>query len=91
MAEATRDTNHKTVGIGVSSVDFVTPLQLRVNPSTNYLLVQISSDTITPVSLSQNKRDQNFIPTVYGVSNDDGTTLIPIRTDTDGKLLVQFT
>lgn len=85
-----RDENHVTVGAGVSSSDSVTPLMLRVDPTTGYLLLNVSNDSITATSATTNKRDENHVPTVYGISSDDGVTLVPIRTDTNGKLLIQF-
>lgn len=90
MADALRDQNHKTVAMGISSSDGVTPIMFAVDPVTNYLLLHTSSDSLTVTDATTNKIDQNFVPTCYGVSSDDGVTLIPIRTDEDGKLLVQF-
>lgn len=90
MSNALRDQNHVTVKLGISSTDSMTPVMFAVDPSTNYLLVDVSSDVLTPTSATTDKRDQNFVPTCYGVSSVDGTTLIPIRTDINGKLLVQF-
>ncbi len=176
---AKRDQNDIPVGMGVSSVDLNTPLQIRVDPVTNRLLVDITTENpivdviiivsafdflatimgqpyvnydyeipdelnvgmvitggIVPrfalgtsiiaidrpghrLTMSANanatsplifaivtgettvpqavpyiafdKRDQNQVPTKYGVSSTDGITLVPIRTDTNGKLLVQLT
>ena len=90
MADANRDQNHVPVALGVSSVDDITPLPLCVDPSTNYLLVEIATGAVTATSATQNKRDGNHVPTVYGVSSVDGTTLVPIRTDDDGNLLLDI-
>lgn len=87
---AKRDQNDRAVAMGVSSTDSVTPIMLAVDPVTNYLLVSNSSDSITIVG-NTHRIDQNHIPTVYGVSDSDGLTLIPIRTDSNGVLLVQYT
>lgn len=89
--EANRDQNFKTVVMGISSDDNITPIMFSVDPATNYLLVAATSDSLVPTSLTTDKRDQNFVPTAYGISSTDGTTLIPIRTDTAGRMLVQFT
>lgn len=88
---AKRDQNDVPVGLGVSSSDGVTPVMIRVDPVTSYLLVDMSSDSLTPTSATKDKRDQNDVPTKYGVSNSDNKTIIPIRTDSSGKLLIQFT
>jgi hypothetical protein len=90
MAEAKRDQNHITVAMGISSTDGTTPIMFAVDPVTNYLLLDVSADSLTATAATVDKRDQNFVPTVYGVSSVDGTTLVPIRTDTDGRLLVEF-
>lgn len=91
MADAKRDQNHITVAMGISSTDSITPIMFAVDPVTNYLLLNVASDLLTVTPATSDKRDQNFVPTIYGVSSVDGTTLIPIRTDTNGRLLVQFT
>ena len=90
MAQALRDQNHVPVGIGVSNTDSVTPVMLRVDPVTGYLIVDNTSQSLAVTSAETDKRDQNHVPTVYGVSSVDGVTPVPIRTDEDGKLLVQF-
>ncbi len=91
MSQAKRDQNQITVGLAVSSVDNITPLMLRVDPITGYLLVNQSSDSLTVTSAVRDRRDQNFVPTVYGVSSVDGITLVPIRTNSSGVLLTQST
>lgn len=91
MATLKRDANHKTVAGGISSTDGVTPLMFMLDPITGFLLVESTSDTITVIPAQMDKRDQNHVPTMYGVSSADGTTLVPIRTDINGNLLVTFT
>lgn len=91
MAIGKRDQNDKAVGLGVSSSDNSTPLMLRVDPVTDYLLVTLQSDSLTPTVATRNKRDQNEVPSAYGVSDTDGVTLVPIRTDSSGNLLIQST
>lgn len=83
-----RDQNYITVGSGVSNIDSITPLMLRVDPITTRLLINISSASITATPATMNKRDENFKPTYYGISNADGVTLLPIRTDSSGRLLI---
>lgn len=86
-----RDQNQRVVSSGVSSIDSITPIMLRVDPVTNYLLVSFTSSSNSVTSRQWNKRDENSYPTMYGISNSDEVTLVPIRTDTNGKLLVDFT
>lgn len=90
MANAGRDENDRPTALGVSSVDNITPIRLRVDPVTGWLLVQQSTDSLgvfTPI----HRIDQNDVSTIYGISSTDGVTLIPIQTANDGTLLVQFT
>lgn len=91
MTNAKRDENAVAVGLAVSSVDNATPLQLRVDPVTDYLLVSVALDSLSPTSATRCKRDENGAPTKYGVSSTDGITIVPIRTDSSGTLLVTLT
>ena len=84
-----RDQNDRAVASGVSSVDSVSPVMFRVDPITDYLLVDEISSTNSATPRTRNTRDQNDVPTVYGVSSVDGVTLVPIRTDSNGRLLTQ--
>lgn len=86
-----RDQNNAAVASGVSSVDNVTPTSFRVDPVTDYLLVDMATDSLTATIATKDKRDENDVPTVYGISSVDGITLVPIRTNSSGVLLVQFT
>ncbi len=88
---AQRDENNRPTSLGVSYVDNITPIEMRVDPVTGYLLAAMSGDSITIVPATKDKIDENDIHTVYGISNEDGTTLIPIRTDSNGVLLCQTT
>lgn len=64
---------------------------LVVDPVTDRLLVTNTTSSVSATSATRCKIDQNDVKTKYGVSNDDGITLVPIRTDSVGRLLVQFT
>lgn len=88
---AKRDENDIATLLGVSSTDSFTPIMARVDPVTNYLLVDFSSSSNSATLRTWNKRDENDVPTMYGISDTDGVTLIPIRTDSQGRLLIQFT
>lgn len=88
--QARIDENDRKTAQGVSSVDSITPIHIRVDPVTSYVLVDVVSDSITIVG-DKHRIDENDMPTCYGVSSIDDVTLIPIRTDSNGKLLTQFT
>lgn len=88
---AKRDQNDVAVSLGVSSSDGATPIMLAVDPVTDYLLVQNFGDSLTPTPATRVKIDQNDQKTKYGVSSVDGVTLVPIRTDSNGRLLIQYT
>jgi len=83
---AKRDQNDRAVGLGVSSVDLVTPIELKVDPVTGALLVTsiINSGNVT----TRHRIDQNDIPTCYGWN---GSNIVPIATDSNGRLLTQRT
>lgn len=90
MAQAKRDQNDVPVGLGISSSDSTTPIMLRVDSVTNYLLVSDTGANVTVTSATWDKIDQNDVHTKYGVSSVDDVTLVPIRTDSNGNLLVSF-
>lgn len=91
MADAKRDQNFVTTALGRSSSSATDTALWKVDPVTNRALVVIASNPPASVTtLSAVKRDQNYKPTMYGVSSVDGTTLVPIRTDTDGYLLIDI-
>ena len=83
---ANRDQNDRPVGLGVSSVDLKTPLELRVDPVTNYLLCQIMDTTVGNVT-TRHRIDQNDIATSYGWN---GTEIVPLAVDSNGYLLCQM-
>ena len=91
MSQAGRDQDDVPTGLGVSSSDLTTPILIRVDPVTNYLLVDQSSDSLTATIAIKDKIDENDVHTKYGISSVDGVTLVPIRTDSNGRLLIQYT
>jgi len=89
MAQASRDQNHVTTALGVSSTDGVTPIRFRVDPATNRLLVELAAvSSGGSANASPAKRDQNHVPVCLGV--DSNGVVRPIATDSDGYLLVDF-
>jgi hypothetical protein len=85
-----RDENDRAIASGVSSVDGTTTVNFRIDPVTDYLLVDMASSSNSATAKDWNKRDENDVPTIYGVSDVDGVTLVPIRTNSDGRLLTEF-
>ena len=82
-----RDANHRTVGAAVTddANQFVT--MLRVDPATNYLLVNIASVGATAGVAGQvAKRDQNHRP-VCLAWNESAQEVQEILMDDDGNLL----
>ncbi len=94
MSTAKRDSNFVPVGIGVSSVDLVTPLPILVDASTGRLLVEIVA---TPAGgdvphAAPDKRDENAKPVMMGKSSLS-STLYMLNCDSNGYLLldIQYT
>ena len=82
------DSNSRNIGAGISTTDSITPIDLRIDPITNDLLVSVISETINATLATQTKIDQNGNNTFYGISDVDGVTLVPIRTNATGALLI---
>lgn len=82
------DENSRNIGAGISTTDSITPIDLRIDPITNDLLVSVFSEIINPTLATQTKIDQNGNNTFYGISDVDGVTLVPIRTNNSGYLLI---
>lgn len=90
MSEAKRDGNKVTVAMGVSSVDGITPVPLRVDPVTGYLLIEVIPDTDIisfPVS-SPAKRDGNRVPASLGI--DSNSVLYSLVVAPSSALLVDI-
>ena len=91
--DAKRDQNHATVQLGVSSADSSTPLPLRVDAVTDYLLIDIavnSGSSSTTRSIAE--RDQNSVPVLMGVTNDASLTPMALSIDhTNTRLFVDIT
>jgi len=90
MTNALRDENRVTVGMGVSIVDSATTELLTVDPSTDYLMIDLNLELVSVTPATKIKRDQNRVTTLYGISSDDGETLVPIRTNDSGELLIEM-
>jgi hypothetical protein len=87
--QAKRDENRTTVGLAYDG-DSTAPIKL--DPVTDALLVEIadtsSGGTITDTDRA--KRDENYVPVLMAVTDDENENLVPIATDNDGNLLVDF-
>lgn len=80
MANAQRDANFVTVGMGVSSVDGVTPLPLLVDALTGRLLVQIDivTDVVGVIPTAPAPHDANDVTAALAY---DGTNPQPLMID----------
>lgn len=82
-----RDQNFRTVGAAVTSDVSQDIEMLRVDPITDYLLVEITNIGSTAGNVGQiAKRDQNFRP-VCLAWDETNQVLQEVLTDTDGNLL----
>ena len=92
MASGKRDANFVVVGMGVSSVDGVTPVPITVDSITGRLRVQVSSNTgnnATP-DRAVSRRDANREPTIAGEHNTT-SAYTPLSLDTNDYLMLQRT
>lgn len=82
-----RDQNFRTVGGAVTNDASQDISMLRVDPTTKYLLVNISNIGATSAnSNSIAQRDGNF-RTVCLAYDEDNDELVEVLTDSDGRLL----
>lgn len=89
MSNAKIDENGVATLIAVSKVNGTTIDVINADPSTHRL--EIASGTSGTDHGTQNaKRDQNSKVALMGVSSSDGVTPIPIYSDGNGRLLVDF-
>ena len=82
MSSGKRDANRNVVLMGVSSVDGVTPVPLKVDPDTGKLLAyaQSASDSIAAGNSKPVKRDGNRVHGLMGECSVDATP-IPLTVD----------
>jgi len=65
--ELKRDENFVTVGGAVDPADTSAIEMLKVDPTTDELLVVLTIESLNATVMTEDKRDQNFVPTVYGI------------------------
>jgi len=88
MTDAPRDNNQISVMIGLSNADGITPVPIKIHPTTHALQVEDSSSGFD-LSGDNASRDNNGISTIMGVSSADGITPVPIYIDpSTGQLLI---
>lgn len=91
MTDAKRDNNQITTILGTSSTDGSTPVPVKVNPTSHYIVTDIGI-TGTDLSGDDAKRDNNGVPVMLGVSSDDGITPVPVYVNpATGGLLIKLT
>ena len=82
MAQAKRDQNRVTVGMGVTDDADKTPSQLLVDPSTERLLIDITVvATSTPVLGTVASHDADYTTTKLGVYDDSTKTVSTLLID----------
>ena len=82
-----REDNHRTVGAGIDSVSGTDITMLRVDPVTNYILVNLASSTASGgSSVTTAKRDQNHRTVCMGYNETTGL-IQELLTDDDGYIL----
>lgn len=89
MAQAKRDENRVPVLLGVSSVDGVTPVPIRVDPLTGRVLANILAIDEFASTNPEIKRDENRIQVGTAVTDDSNQTVKPLLSDPNnvGRLL----
>lgn len=83
-----RDQNHITVAAAITNDSDQFVEMFRVDPVTNYLLINITSDSATSANTGNvAKRDQNHVPVclAYDEINDQ---VVEVLTDANGYLLL---
>lgn len=79
MTQAIRDNNRRTVWLGVSSVDGVTPIPIKTD-SGGAMKMEFGTSIMPTITIpvTTDKRDENFVKTLGGVSSANSAVLIPI-------------
>jgi hypothetical protein len=90
--EASRDQNGVACLLGVSSADGVTPVPIYVEPVTGAVEVELTTNPSLPATLDLPVvRDGNRVPVLCGVTDDANEDIVPLATDTDGRILCDVT
>lgn len=84
---APRDENHVPTILGTLNTDGITPVSIKVSPSTFGIKVD-DNTTGSDHPATTAARDANRVPTIWGVSSADGVTPVSIYTDSSGNLLI---
>ena len=90
MAQAKKDENHVSTALGW---DETTTQPLRCDPSTSRLLIDVAivSSTVPATNPGRALRDENYITTCGGVTDDASATWTALIVDSrNGRLFVDF-
>ena len=90
MAAGKRDANFIVVGMGVSSVDGVTPVSITVDPDTGRLRVKVAGKTGNNATPDRNvaRRDENRVSVMAGEnSNNQNIEPFSIETANNGIMM----
>lgn len=87
MANAPRDENSVTTGLGVSE-DGNTLTPLHVDPATDRLLVAVTINGTFSVTDPENlPRDENHVPVAGVITDDVSGDIVPLYVDADTRAL----
>ena len=90
MSNGKLDKNFIVVGMGVSSVDGVTPVPITIDPVNGRLRAQVNSLTNSNATPTRNiaSMDKNGTPTILAETNDTSKTPTPVSVIA-GAMMVQ--
>ncbi len=88
MANARKDDNSYPAWIGLSYIDGITPIRIKVNPHNGAMIVD-KTHTISFTPKPVAGTDANHVHTIVGVSFDDQNMIVPLYVDpvTGGVLI----
>jgi hypothetical protein len=90
MAESKKDNNQVNTITGVLNTDGTTPTLIKATPSTH--IVDTSDGTSgSDAGNDDAARDANQVPVLLAVSEDDGSTPVPVYVNSNGEILIDQT
>ena len=90
MAETKRDNNQNFVMTGALNTDGNTPARIYANPA-SHILQTSDGDSGSNVGGDISPRDNNGVPVLMAVSNDDEMSPVNLFVDSNGNLLIKST
>lgn len=90
MANAKKDQNRVSTIICALNTDGITPVNIKVDPTSHYLYVS-DGTTGSDNGTINAQRDQNRVTCLVGVSSADFSTPVEIYADSSNNLLTKST